>query len=64
MGYAVSTGSSVGLLLDMLLLPSVMETLQLWIHRTGPFHMFQQFIDGADIGVGQLRALSLDLGGS
>lgn len=54
----------MGLLLDMLLLPCVMEALQLWIHSTGPIHMFQQFIDGADIGVGQLIVLDLDLGGS
>ena len=36
--YTVNTGSSLGLLLDILLLPSIsMETLQLYLCRTGPF---------------------------
>jgi hypothetical protein len=33
--YAINTGISWGLLSDILLLPCVMEVLQLWIRRTG-----------------------------
>ena len=29
-----------------------------------PLHVLQQFISGADVGVGQLKALDLGLGGS
>ena len=47
---------------DMLWLPCVTEILQLWICTTNPF--IQQFIDGVDVGVGQLKALDLGLGGS
>jgi hypothetical protein len=32
----VNTGSSLGLLLDILLFPCVMEILQLWIYRSWP----------------------------
>jgi hypothetical protein len=35
--YTISTGSSLGFLSDILSLPYVMEILQLWICRTGPF---------------------------
>jgi hypothetical protein len=35
--YTINTGSSPGLLSDILLLPCVMEFLKLWICRTGPF---------------------------
>jgi hypothetical protein len=35
--YTINTGSLLGLLLDVLLLPCVMEILQLWIYRTGSF---------------------------
>ena len=35
--YTINTGSLPGLLLDILLLPCVMEILKLWIYRTGPF---------------------------
>jgi hypothetical protein len=35
--YTINTGSSPGLLLDILLPPCVMEILQLWICNTGPF---------------------------
>jgi hypothetical protein len=35
--YTISTGPSLGLLLDMLLFPCVMEILKLWICRTGSF---------------------------
>ena len=49
-----------GLLLDMLL-PYVMEILQFWIFRTGPFvHSNSSWIDDA---VSQLKALDLDLCG-
>jgi len=33
----INIGSLLGLLLVILLLPSVMEILQFWISRTGPF---------------------------
>ena len=33
----INTGCSPGLLLDILLLPCVMEILQLWVSRAGPF---------------------------
>ena len=29
-----------------------------------PFHILWQFIDGVDVGMGQLKALDLGLGGS
>jgi hypothetical protein len=35
--YTINTGSSLRFLLDTLLLPCVMEILQLWICRTSPF---------------------------
>lgn len=35
--YTVNIGSSPGLFLDILLLPCVMETLQLWGSRTWAF---------------------------
>jgi hypothetical protein len=41
-----------------------MEILQLWICRTDPLHILQQFIDEVDIRVGLLKALDLSLGGS
>ena len=33
-------------------------------HQDWPLHTFQPFIDDTDFGVGQLRALSVGLGGS
>ena len=45
-----ATLSIQGLLSAILVLPCVMEILQLWICRTGPFHVLQQIIDGVDIG--------------
>jgi hypothetical protein len=35
--YTINTGSSLGLLLDILLLLCIMEILQLWICRAYPF---------------------------
>ena len=35
--YTVDAGPSLGLFLDSLLLPCVMEILQLWVCRTDPF---------------------------
>jgi hypothetical protein len=58
--YTINTGSSPGLLSDILLLPCVMESLQLWFCRAGPF---QQVTDGVDLRVGQLKAPDLGLGG-
>ena len=46
----------------ILLLLSVMETLQLWICRTSPF--MGSSLDGVDVGVDQLKALDLGLGDS
>jgi hypothetical protein len=43
--------------------PCVLEFLQRWICRTNPSHP-QQFLDGVDVGVGQLKVLTLGLGGS
>ena len=62
--YTINTGSSLGLLSDILLLPCVMEILQLWICRAVPLHTLQQLTNGVDVGVGQLKVLDLDLGGS
>jgi hypothetical protein len=60
----ISIGSSLEYLPVILLLPYVMEVLQLRISRTGPFHVSQQFTDDIHFGVGQLRALYLGLGGT
>ena len=53
------SGSFSGFLSDILLLPCVMEILQLWISRIGPFMGSRS----SSNGVGQLRALDLGLGG-
>lgn len=47
--YAVSSGPSLGLVLDILLLPCAVEILQ-------------QIIEGVDVGLGQLITLVLGLG--
>ena len=47
--------SSPGLLLVNLLLRRVMEVLQLWFNRTGPFFVSLRFTDDIDFVVGQLR---------
>jgi hypothetical protein len=57
--HTISTGSSQGFFSNILLLPCSMEILQL-----GIFHALQQFIDVADVGVGQLKGLDLGLVGS
>ena len=63
LSYTINAGSSLGLLL----LPCVMEglchpvTLDL---QDWPLHTLQQFIDGVDVGVGQLKALDLGICGS
>jgi hypothetical protein len=46
------------------LLPCVIESLKFWFCRTSPFYAHQQFIDKVDVGVDQLKALDLSLGGS
>jgi hypothetical protein len=46
----------------ILLLPCVMEILQLWVSMTDPFTLIQEFTVDADFGVGQLKALDLGLG--
>ena len=48
----IDTGPSLGLLLDILLLSSVMEILQYWICWSRLFICFQQFIDEVNVGVG------------
>lgn len=60
---AINTGSSLGLLLDIPLLPWVMVIPQPWIWGLVP-HVTQQFTDGVDIGVSQVKALDLGLDGS
>jgi hypothetical protein len=57
---AIKSGFSLGFLLDILCHgdPATL-ILQGWL-----LHMFQQFIDGVDVGVGQLKALDLSLGSS
>jgi len=61
--YTINTGSSLGLLSDMVLFPSVVEILQLGSVGQA-LHMLQQFIHGVDVGIGQLKTLDLGLGGS
>jgi hypothetical protein len=57
--YAINTGSSLGLLLDsLLLLPWRSCSLDL---QDRPLHKLQQFIDGMDVGVDQLKTLDLGL---
>ena len=48
---------------QFLLLSCVMEILQLWISRTGPFRVSQPFTDDTDFEVGQHKALDLARGG-
>jgi hypothetical protein len=62
--YIIDTESSPGLLSDILSLPCVMEILQLWICRLGLLSCALAVHNGVDIGVGQLKALDLGLGGS
>ena len=58
--YTISTGSSLGFLSAILLLPWVVEILQLWL-RDWSFHALQQFIDRIDVGMGRLKTLDLGL---
>lgn len=51
-------------LLDVPLLPYIVEILLLWICKMNPLHLMpQQIIDEVVVGVDQLRALVLILGG-
>ena len=61
--YIINTGSLPGLS-DILMLPCVLEILQLWIHRSGPIHTVLHSIDRVDVGVGQSKPLDLNLGGT
>ena len=61
--HTFNSVSSLGLLLDIMLLPCAMRLCSLDLHDL-PLLEFQQFIDGVDVGVGQLKALDLSLGGS
>jgi hypothetical protein len=58
--YTINTGSSWGLLSNILLMSCVKEMLWFWICRTRP-HARQQFIDEVDVGVSQFKALNLGL---
>ena len=49
-------------LLVILLLPCVVEILQLSVYRTGPFYTLPQITGGVDIGAGQLITLVLGVG--
>ena len=60
--YTIDTGTSLGLLSDILFVflghgdPAASD-LHDW-----PLHTLQQLIDGVDVGTGKLKALGLDLG--
>ena len=58
--YTINAGSSQGYPVAVLCRgdPAALN-LQDW-----PYHTLQQFIDGVDVGVGQLKALDLGLDGS
>ena len=56
--YTLNTGSTPGLFFDIPLLPCHGDPVALVLHT------LQQFINGVDVGVGQLKALDLGLGGS
>jgi hypothetical protein len=57
--YTINTGSSLGLLLDILLLPRAMEILQLYSQDL-PLHVpSSSYMDGVDVGGGPLSALHL-----
>ena len=61
----INIGFSPELLLGILLLPFVVEILQLWICRPSqPFPMSQPFADDVDFEVGKFRALGLSLSDS
>ena len=51
--YTTDSGPSLELLLVILLLPCVVEILQLWVVQDRPLHLLQQITDGVDIGMGQ-----------
>ena len=55
--YTLNAWLPVGLFLDILLLPCVVETL-----HVRSLHMLQQITDGVDAGTGQVVTLSLGLG--
>lgn len=53
-----------GLLLDILLLPSVMEILKFLDLQNQPLYTLQRLTRGVDTGMGQHKALDLCLVGS
>lgn len=57
----IDIGCSLGLFLMILLLLSILETLLLWINRTGPFLLPNCSKNDIDYWVGQLGALNLGL---
>lgn len=60
--YTINIGSSPELLLDIpLFLCGASTALDLQVQ---PLHVLQQFMDEVDVGVDQLKALDLSLGGS
>lgn len=66
--YSNNAWHSPKLLSDVLLLPQVMENLRLWFGRTSSFTFSalctMKVTDGLDVGVGELKALDVGLGGS
>ena len=64
--YTINAGPSLKLLLDILLLPFVVQTLQFWVCRTSPFTCSSRsqvgWDDRVDAGVSQLIALVPGLG--
>ena len=63
--YTINTGPSLRLFSDTLLLPRVMEILQLWFYRISSFmqflHAFLHVIDRVVFGVYQLKVLDMAL---
>ena len=61
--YTINAGPSLGLSLDILLLPCVVKILQSWVHRTDTLLLpqLQQIIHGVDVGAGQHITLVLGL---
>ena len=55
--YTIDARPSLGLFLRILLLPCVVEILQVMF-----LHVLQQAINGADVGAGQVITLGLGLG--
>lgn len=59
--YTINTGSSPRILSNSLLLPCVLICCSC---GSAGLHVLQQFMDGVDAGLGQLKAQNVGLGGS